>query len=185
MAVVKTLIGNIKGPKGDTGAKGDKGDKGDVGDTGQRGSRWNSGTAITGTNTEGTLFSESGISDALVDDMYLNASTGNIYRCTVSGDSDTAMWVYTGNIKGERGDSVNIATTEQAGKVKPDGDTITVDGDGTIKINIDSELSDTSENPVKNSIVTDAFNTVFKQLNGITFGVSQNNCLTVTYDDGN
>lgn len=81
--------------------------------------------------------------------------------------------------------AADYATADEPGIVKPDGDTITVDGSGTIKINIDSELSDTSENPVKNSIVTDAFNTVFKQLNGITFGVSQNNCLTVTYDDGN
>lgn len=69
------------------------------GTDGVRGSRWNIGTAITGTSTTATVFNETGITDALVNDIYLNISEGNIYRCTTSGDANTAEWVYEGNIK--------------------------------------------------------------------------------------
>lgn len=99
MATVKTLIGNIKGPKGDTGPSGETGA---TGATGQRGSRWTEGTSITGTSTTATVFA-TGISDSLVNDQYLNTSTGNIYRCTVKGNESTAKWVYVGNIKGPTG----------------------------------------------------------------------------------
>ena len=89
-----------QGPQGETGAQGPKGS---TGATGTRGSRWNVGTKITGTSSTATVFSGSGITDALVNDQYLNSSTGNTYRCTVSGDAATAKWVYTGNIKGVPG----------------------------------------------------------------------------------
>ena len=101
MAVVKTLIGNVKGPQGD---KGDKGTKGDKGATGSRGSRWTEGTAITGTSTTPTVFSGSGITDALADDQYLNTTTGNVYRCTTGGAANVAKWVYACNLKGLKGD---------------------------------------------------------------------------------
>ena len=134
----KTLIGNFKGPKGD---------RGDAGDTGIRGSRWNSGIAITGTSNAATVFGNSGIEDALKNDMYLNTETGNTYRCTVGGTADTAKWVYAGNIKGKQGDKGekgdpgqegggSIATKEDAGSVKP-ADGLTVEEDGTLKVNID------------------------------------------------
>ena len=71
-----------------------KGDKGDKGGT------WYSGTGITGTNTTATIFSNSGISSAVVGDMYLNTTTYNTYRCTVAGNASTAKWVYVNNIKG-------------------------------------------------------------------------------------
>lgn len=86
-----------QGPKGDTGATGAKGA------TGTRGSRWNSGTAITGISTTATVFSGSGITDALVNDYYLNTSTGYVYKCTTAGAASVAKWVYTGSIKGATG----------------------------------------------------------------------------------
>lgn len=50
-----------------------------------------------------------------------------------------------------------IATTEEAGIVKPDGSTITVDEDGTIhgvsKVTVDDALSSTSTNPVQNKVI--------------------------------
>lgn len=91
---------DLNGEKGD---KGDSGDKGDPGEPGIRGSRWSTGTAITGTYTTATIFSESGITDALVDDMYLNTTTGNVYKCTVSGTASVAKWVYAGCIQGPSG----------------------------------------------------------------------------------
>lgn len=101
-----------QGARGATGAQGAKGDKGDTGAqgaagargaTGVRGSRWNTGTAITGTSTTATVFSNSGITDALVNDMYLNTSTGAVYRCTVAGAAAAAKWMYVGSIKGATG----------------------------------------------------------------------------------
>lgn len=116
MATVKTLIGNIKGPKGDTGATGATGAKGA---TGTRGSRWTEGTAITGTSTTGTVFA-TGITDSLVNDQYLNTGTGNVYRCTTSGNASTAKWVYVGNIKGPTGATGAKGATGATG---PKGDT--------------------------------------------------------------
>ena len=61
------------------------------------------GTAITGTSTTATVFSGTGITDALVNDMYLNSSTGYVYKCTVAGAAAAAKWVYAGSIKGATG----------------------------------------------------------------------------------
>lgn len=88
---------NIK--NGSHGDKGDTGDTGKTGATGIRGSRWSEGTKITGTSTSGTIFSNSGITDALVNDFYLNTTTGNIYICILSGIATVAKWKYVGSLK--------------------------------------------------------------------------------------
>lgn len=77
--------------------------QGSTGATGAIGSQWYSGTGITGTSTTATAFTGSGVSTACVNDMYLNTSTGNTYKCTVAGNAQTAKWVYAGNIKGVQG----------------------------------------------------------------------------------
>lgn len=122
-------LGNVIGPqgpkgdKGDTGAKGStgatgpQGPAGPTGNTGQRGSQWYRGTGITGTNTTATIYSGSGVTAALVNDMYLNTSTGTVYQCTVAGAASVAKWVYVGSIKGPKGD------TGTAGAQGPKGDT--------------------------------------------------------------
>lgn len=105
-AVAKWVYkGNIKGATGATGSTGATGLTGATGATGTRGSRWTTGTAITGTSTMATVFSGSGITDSLVDDMYLNTSTGYVYRCTIAGAANAAKWVYVGSIKGATGDT--------------------------------------------------------------------------------
>ena len=71
------------------------------------GGTWYTGTAITGTSTAETTFSSSGISYALVGDMYLNTSTNNTYRCTVAGNASTAKWIYVSNLKGAKGDDTS------------------------------------------------------------------------------
>ena len=164
MAVVKTLIGNIKGPKGE------KGDKGDKGATGQRGSRWTQGTKITGTSTTATIFSNSGISDALVNDNYLNTSTGNTYRCTVAGNASTAKWVYSGNIKGVKGDKGAKGDKGDTGATGPQGP----QGEYAA---VDSALSSTSTNPIQNKTVYEEFE---KKLN--SDGDSKD--LTTTFTSG-
>lgn len=118
------------GPAGPTGATGATGPQGLTGATGPRGSRWYEGTAITGTSTTATVFSGSGISDALANDYYWNTSTGNVYRCTVGGAASVAKWVHVGNIKGPQGGNAAV----------------------------DSALSTSSTNAVQNKVVTAALN---------------------------
>lgn len=91
--------------KGATGAKGAKGA------TGTRGSVWNTGTAITGTSTTATIFSGSGLTSSLVNDMYLNTSTYNVYKCTTAGAAAAAKWVYVCNIKGASTSNNNLPLT--------------------------------------------------------------------------
>lgn len=77
--------------------------QGQNGGTGAAGSIWYSGTGITGTSTTATIFTGSGVTNARVNDQYLNTSSGNTYKCTVAGAASVAKWVYTGNIKGSTG----------------------------------------------------------------------------------
>lgn len=91
------------------------------GSTGTAGGRWYSGTGITGTSTTATAFSGSGVSSAVVGDMYLNTSTYNTYRCTVAGNASSAKWVYVNNVKGAKGDPgddpYTLALTSNNGNV--------------------------------------------------------------------
>lgn len=80
-----------------------KGATGNKGENGQRGSQAFTGTGITGTNTNAAVFSDSGVSSALVGDLYINTSTGNLYQCTLSGAASVANWVYKGTFKGPTG----------------------------------------------------------------------------------
>ena len=85
-----------------------------MGPQGVPGSQWYYGTKITGTSTTGTVFSSSGVSNARVNDKYLNTSTGNIYNCTTAGAASVAKWAYIGNIKGPQG---NVGPAGPTGEV--------------------------------------------------------------------
>ena len=74
-------------------------------------SQWKSGTGITGTSTAPTAFPSSGITMSNVGDMYLNATTGNTYRCTLSGAAAVALWVYVSNITGPQPDITDGSIT--------------------------------------------------------------------------
>lgn len=104
------------GPTGPQGPQGEAGARGATGATGTRGSLIYSGTKITGTSTTATVFSGSGIVSALVNDYYINTSTGNMYRCTVAGDASAAKWVYSSNIKGPKGDGSDVVQTLEGGE---------------------------------------------------------------------
>ena len=52
------------------------------------------GTNITGTSTDPTVFSSSGIENASTGDMYFNNSTYMSYTCVTPGNADTATWIY-------------------------------------------------------------------------------------------
>ena len=104
----KLDAGKLKGQTGNTGATGAKGDDG---------ATWYSGTGITGTSTTGTVFSGSGVASAKINDLYLNTSTGAVYKCTTAGAASTAKWAYLCSIKGATG---------QKGDKGADGDKIKV-----------------------------------------------------------
>lgn len=98
--------------------------QGSTGATGAAGGKWYSGTGITGTSTTATVFSGSGVSSAVVGDMYLNTSTYATYRCTTAGAASAAKWVYVNNIKGATGatgaagaDAITIAITSSNGTI--------------------------------------------------------------------
>ena len=95
----KLDAGKLKGQTGNTGATGATGAKGADGAT------WYSGTGVTGTSTTGTVFSGSGVSAAKVNDLYLNSSTGAVYKCTTAGAASAAKWAYLCSIKGPKGDT--------------------------------------------------------------------------------
>ena len=98
--------------------------KGATGATGTRGTVLNLGTAITGTSTTATIFSNSGLTSSLVNDVYLNTSTFNMYKCTVAGNAATAKWVYVGCIKGatgSKGDAGTNATTTAVATTSTNG----------------------------------------------------------------
>lgn len=82
------------------------------GEDGKDGGKWYSGTKITGTSTTATIFADSGITSAVIGDMYLNTSTYNTYRCTVGGNASAAKWIYVNNIKGTTGKGISSITNQ-------------------------------------------------------------------------
>jgi hypothetical protein len=95
--------------------KGATGSNGKNGNDGTRGSTWYSGVGITGTSTNPAVFSTSGVSSAVVGDMYLNTTFQNVYRCTTAGNASTAKWVYVCCIKGAKGDTGATGATGATG----------------------------------------------------------------------
>lgn len=158
----------IQGPKGDAGADGAVGAKGDKGATGTRGSRWTTGTACTGNSTTGTVFN-TGITDALVNDMYLNTSTGFVYKCTTAGNASTAKWVYTGSIKGNTGAQGAKGDTGSQGPKGNTGPAGTAAGFGTPTASIDANVGTPSVTVTASGANTaKVFNFAFKNLKGAT-----------------
>ena len=94
-------------------AKGETGDKGMTGAAGLRGSLIYPGTAITGTSTTPTSFSNAP-EDCLDGDIYINTSTWNFYQC-IEDDSGNYKWKYIGNIKGAKGDKGDTGATGATG----------------------------------------------------------------------
>lgn len=81
------------------------------------------GNKITGTNTTGQIFSGSGISSAVIGDVYINttstdANKYNMYLCTLGGNASTAKWAYKEDLQvlsGERWYSGSNAPSTTSG----------------------------------------------------------------------
>ena len=111
---------DLQEKKGATGAQGPTGPQGAAGTPG---SLWYHGTGITGTSTTAAAFSGSGVSSARVNDLYLNTSTGNVYKCTVAGAASAAKWIYLCSIKGPKGDTGAAGATGAKGATGATGAT--------------------------------------------------------------
>ena len=170
---------------------------GPTGATGTRGSRWTQGTAITGTSTTATIFSGSGITDAIVNDNYLNTSTGNTYRCTVGGAASVAKWVYTGNLKGPQGakgatgPQGPTGATGATGATGPKGDTGPTGPAGpqgpTGTVDANTQVAFTTASTRENIISNEKFGTIlgkiakyFKDLGTSAFRSVANNLTTAS-----
>ena len=109
--------------------------QGATGEQGAAGGKWYSGTGITGTSTTETIFSGSGVSSAVVGDMYLNTDTYNTYQCTTAGAPAAAKWKYVNNIKGTKGDTgdtgaagadaITMSITSSAGTIFKNSSVVT------------------------------------------------------------
>ena len=180
--MAKLKLGNIKGPKGDqggTGATGPQGPQGPTGPTGPkgaqgtRGSQWYTGTAVTGTSTTPAVFSGTGIAAALVGDIYLNTSTGNIYHCTTAGAAAAAKWAYVGCIRGLQGPQGPKGATGATGATGPQGKVGATGpqgpkGDKGDPTTVDAVLSASSANPIQNKAVATKFQDVQDSLDRST-----------------
>ena len=111
------------GPVGATGPQGPTGANGNPGSTGQRGGLWNySSGGLSGTGSS-LSWSSPDYKPSILGDWTLNTSNGNVYQCTVAGDTSTARWTYRGNIKGVKGDAGAKGDTGAAGATGPQGPT--------------------------------------------------------------
>ena len=81
-----------------------------------RGSMWYSGKQITGTDARGTIFKNSGVKKAYLNDHYLNTDNGNVYDCTTAGEPDMARWSYIGSIRGPVGETEDSLTSDRSDK---------------------------------------------------------------------
>ncbi len=134
----------------------------------------NSATASANSATESANSASAASDSATLAESYTHGSTG-----TREGeDTDNARY-YMEQAKAVS--TVDVATTDKAGIVKPDGTTITVDVDGTLhgnsKVTVDSELSKESTNPIENRAVAEELE---KKLN--SDGDSKD--LTTTFTSG-
>lgn len=112
----RRIIGNIKGPQGAQGLQGPQGVQGLPGAKGDRGSKWFEGTGIIGTSVEEEIYIDSGVTEAKVDDCYLNVETGYVYVCRVPGSASEAKWVYVGSIRGPQPQLVNSLDSDSTTK---------------------------------------------------------------------
>ena len=92
---------NYKGSTGDTGASGINGTDG---------ATWYNGTACTGNSTTPTVFT-TGITNANINDYYINVTTNYYYQCTLGGADTVATWIYIGHFDGLTLNDTTIAET--------------------------------------------------------------------------
>lgn len=87
------------GSTGPTGPQGTTGNLGPTGPTGPKGNNIYYSEGITGTNRSGAIFTGSGITNSMINDLNINPSSLGVYKCTVAGNASTAKWAYVNSMK--------------------------------------------------------------------------------------
>lgn len=108
------------------------------------------------------LASKSKIKAKESEDNAKTSETNSSNYATNASESEKNAKYYMEKSKeysGQAAQGVPIATEEVAGKTKPDGITLTIDSEGTLRVVSDSQLNESSENPIQNKVVTQALNT--------------------------
>lgn len=118
---------SIRGPKGEKGDPGIQGEKGDTGVKGEPGKDGATFTPIVHENGEISWSNDKGLGNP--ETVNIKGPKGDRGEQGPKGEKGD---VGETGPQGPSGDTAPIATTNVAGKVKPDGTTITVDTDGTI-----------------------------------------------------
>lgn len=153
---------------------------GTYGQTGTAGSKWYNGTRVTGTSTTPTIFNDSGVTSAAVNDQYLNTSTGNTYICTTGGAASAAKWKYTGNIKGVQGnpgmDAVTLSVTSSNGTIFKNNSGSTVLTAHVFKAGVEQTIAD-------NGTVANSLGTIKWYRVGTETAVATAKTLTVNASD--
>lgn len=114
---------------------------------GENGNAWYRGTAISGKSVNPTVFSSSGITEAHINDFYLNTTEGAIYHCALGGAPAVATWVYDFTLTGGGGgggtDNYNdLENKPQIGGVTLQGNKSASDLGLYTKTEVDSALAD-------------------------------------------
>lgn len=73
------------------------------GEKGADGNKWYKGTGVSGQSATPTAFPNSGVTLAVIGDMFLNSSEGAVYNCTLGGNASTALWAYLFTLTGGGG----------------------------------------------------------------------------------
>ena len=76
-----------------------------------KGNMWYAGTQIGGSSTTPNTY-DTGIQEAAIGDLYLNSDNSNVFQCVSSGDSETALWVWVANIRGNDANVINNLTSD-------------------------------------------------------------------------
>lgn len=129
---------------------------------GQNGSKWYKGTAISGTGTSITGF------PGVINDFYLNSSSGYVYTCTKTGGSllpDAAEWDYVMALTGGGGSTVtvidNLTSTSST-------DALSANQGRALKGMVDGKASDnqtfTQASTRANLVSGESFATIFGKL---------------------
>ncbi len=151
---------------------------------GQNGSKWYKGTAISGTGTSITGF------PGVVNDFYLNSSTGYVYTCTKTGGSlvpDAAEWDYVMALTGGGGGSTVTVIDNLTSSSSTDA--LSANQGRVLKGYVDAKADAADVTAIQNVIPTTAStsnklatNSDLPTVNGSTLTIQHNNAPVATYN---
>ncbi len=161
-----------------------KGDKGDKGDKGEKGSVWLYGTILSG-QTQIISSDTTLLSNAKIDDYYVNAVSGDYYVCTAI-TTTTTTWDYCANIKGPSGDTTLSVSSVIQGFANGN---VLFNNNGHLNSKaVDTIVSNTNNlvtSGAVNTAISSAVSSIYRYKGSVTNYSdlpTQNNCTGDTYN---